>query len=270
MSHNNKPSFLQNGDDNDNINSSGTLRVPGGASAYLREDILDIHTHAFSLRVNWEKSYLCPCRNTTTRQPDSSCKQCHGRGIAYMGKEEIILIIQSQEKGIMNADLGLLDTGTAIGTTERHDRVAFRDRIELPQSEIYQSIIFNCNKKRLNKGFYLIYNVKSIDHAFTEDGRIYEGEDYEFDRQNNLLIPKEHLDGKNISINITTTLRYLVADLLKEHRYAKEMNKELIKLPQKLLLKREDIFIGREFFQGDVDNNEGDMVDPKRGPTDGL
>jgi hypothetical protein len=118
----------------------------------------------------------------------------------------------------------------------------------------------------------MVYDVKSIDFATSLVGQLVEGKDYEFDEANNLFFPKDHLFGENISINIQTTLRYMVADLLKEHRYARDTAGQLVKLPQKLLLKREDLFIDKEAFEvGTNDINVGHMVDTKRSPTlDGL
>jgi len=78
--------------------------------------------------------------------------------------------------------------------------------------------------------------------------------------------------GQNVSMNIKTTLRYLVADLLKEHRYARDTSGKLQRLPQKLLLKREDVFIDKEAFEIGVDNKELSLeIDAKSKPNpDGL
>lgn len=242
--------------------------IPGGATAYMRKDILDAHIYGMSIPVLWEKSYLCPCRNRKTRQPAPACPVCHGRGVAFLPPEEIIMTIQSQEKGLVNTDLGLLDSGTAIGTPNRIHRISFRDRITIPSVEISQSLIFDATQKRIDHGFYLIYNVNEIELAVIQGRELVYGEDYDFNFDKNLFVPKQHLIGENISINIITQLRYMVADLLKEYRYAREMNRELIHLPQKLLLKREDIFIDKEHFEDS--SSEGQMVDTKRVPVEGL
>ncbi len=246
---------------------SGTTR-PGGATAYMRTDIVDSHQYGMSIPTLWEKSYLCPCRNRKTRQPEQACDTCKGRGIAFLPSKVVLMTVQSQEKGIINADLGLMDTGTAIGTPERSRKVSFRDRITIPEILISQSLIFDATQKRIDHGFYLIYNVEAIELAVTKERPLIMGEDFEFDFDKNLFIPKQHLLGQNISINILTQLRYMVVDLLKEHRYAKEMNDDIVQLPQKLLLKREDIFVDKEHFEDD--NLDGQMIDTKRAPEDGL
>lgn len=242
------------------------------STAAVREEMLDTMTDQVSLPALLEKSFLCPCRNRSTRQPNQTCKLCHGRGIAYLPPKPLKVIIQSQEKGLTNGDIGLLDSGTAIGTPERGIQVAFRDRITVPSAVVAQSFIFDVSQRRIDQGFYMVYDVKQIDFATSMKGELYEGSDYTWDREKNLFIPKAHLLKENISINIQTTLRYLVADLLKEHRYARNTLGQLIKLPQKLLLKREDIFIDKEAFEVGVNDADiGQMIDTKRQPAvDGL
>jgi hypothetical protein len=243
------------------------------ANPGIRTDIMDTATNNMALPSLWEKSYLCPCRNKETKQPSQACKRCHGRGIAYLPPQNIKVIIQSQEKGVFNADLGLIDSGTAIGTpADRSVRIAFRDRLTVPSAKVSQSFIFDASDRRISKGFYMVYDVHEIEYATTMDGELQEGTDYTIDLKSNLFFPKEHLRGQMISINILTTLRYMVADLLKEHRYAPNHSGQIIQTPQKLLLKREDLFIDKEAFEiGVSDADVGEMIDTKKQPsTDGL
>lgn len=224
------------------------------------------------LNVLWEKSYLCPCRNPVTGAPDTSCPICKGRGIAYLPAVKVKVAIQSQDRGVSNTDLGLYDSGTAIATTLPESGITFRDRISVPDVEIDQSMIFDVTQRRIEKGMWLSYDVKSISLAITDNGQlIYEDEDYTLDTENNLLLPKAHMLGKNISLNIITTLRYIVIDLLKESRYQyTDKGTEMMKfqaLPKKLLIKREDAWVNPTPFS--VGNEEQDTtpeveVDPKR------
>lgn len=238
------------------------------SQAAIRVDSLDVTHNNMSLEALWEKSYLCPCRNATTQQPNMGCPRCHGRGIAFLPARPLKIIVTSQEKGIINGDLGLMDSGTAIGTPDRITRVAFRDRITLPQIQVSQSMIFDVTQRRIDNGFYMVYDVKSVDFVTTINKELVEGTDYTFDYTNNLIYPNASLIGQNISVNLSTTLRYMVADLLKEHRYAKDAAGNLLTLPQKLLLKREDIFIDKEAFsQGTDDADVGQMIDTKRPPA---
>jgi hypothetical protein len=243
------------------------------STAAVRTDIMDTGMKSMSIPALWEKSFLCPCRNKATRQPNQSCNICHGRGIGYLPPAHLDVLIGSQEKGVLNNDIGLVDSGTAIATPiQRDTRVSFRDRITIPAAEVRQSFIFDVTARRIKKGFHMVYDVKSIEYAVSTKGELVEGEDYTVDKANNLFFPKENLEGKMVSINITTTLRYMVADLLKEHRYARDTTGALVQMPQKLLLKREDVFVDKEAFDLGVNNEEvGEMIDPKRPPsTDGL
>ncbi|QIA28683.1 hypothetical protein [Phage f2b1] len=243
------------------------------STAGLRTDMLDVMTDSMGIVTLWEKSYLCPCRSKETKQPNQSCPRCHGRGVAYLPAKSRKIIIQSQDKGTFNGDLGLMDTGTAIGTpADREFRVAFRDRITIPSALVSQSFIFDVSDRRIQNGFYMIYDVHEIEYATSVDSELTEGVDYTVDLKNNLFFPKPSLAGKMVSINILTTLRYMVADLLKEHRYAPNSANQIVRTPQKLLLKREDLFIDKEAFEIGVNNAElGEMVDAKRKPsTDGL
>jgi hypothetical protein len=246
--------------------------IPSISSAGVRTDMLDVHIDHMSLPVLWEKSYLCPCRNRATQQPNQSCVRCHGRGIAFLPVKQLNMVIQSQDKGIVNGDLGLMDSGTAIGTPDRSERIAFRDRVTVPNALVSQSFIFDVSQRRIDQGFYMVYDVHEIEFATALYKELNEDTDYRFDSENNLFFPNQSLLGQNVSINILTTLRYMVADLLKEHRYTKDQQGNLISLPQKLLLKREDIFIDKEAFEIGSDNADvGAMVDPKRPPNiDGL
>lgn len=237
--------------------------------------------------VKWERAWLCTCRNPMTLSPKSDCNICKGRGIAYQPAVKERMMIQSQEKGISNQDLGLIDSGTAIGTTELDSRITFRDRITVPDVEIYQSFIFNVTERRVNNGVFLSYDVKRLEDVYGVNGEpLVDGVDFTMDYKTNTLYPDKKLIGTNMSINMAVTLRYIVIDLLKESRYqyttfaVKETQFE--NLPRKLLLKREDIFIDSEPFSLDIntearikelekangtpdeEDKEKGMLDPKR------
>lgn len=223
------------------------------------------------MSVLWEKSYLCTCRNPITKAPDPTCPICMGRGIAYLPSKKVKVAIQSQDRSVTNADLGLYDSGTAIATTLPESTISFRDRLSLPDVKIQQSLLFDVTDKRVRDGMWLSYDVDEIALAVTDNGKmIYENEDYTFNKEKNLFIPKEHLLGKNVSLNITTVLRYIVIDLLKESRY-QYTNKgtqleKFESLPKKLLLKREDAWVNPTPFSMETEGieNQEAMEDPKR------
>lgn len=232
------------------------------AGARLEFDSGNIRTFVDGrgIKAQWESSWLCTCRNTKTLAPDVNCPICGGKGIAFLPAEEIKIIVQSQEKGVINGDLGLYDSGTAIGTTTIGSGVGFRDRITLPDVLLRQSLIFNIDQKRLERGMKLTYDVKQILLAKGSNGRdLTEGVDFTVDYINNMFYPKETLLGQIVSLNMLTVLRYYVIDFLKENRYQyteKNRGKENAiyeSYPKKLLLKREDIFVTTEAFTTGTD-----------------
>lgn len=237
------------------------------------------------LDVLWERSWYCTCRHKETLQPDPTCPICLGKGVAYDPAVKTVVAIQSQEKGVSSMDLGLYDSGTAIGTTFINEAISFRDRLTVPDVPVYQSMIFDVTEKRVKNGMYLYYDVKTITMARGqlrgENGvALIEGEDYTIDYSKNIFYPKSHLLNTNVSLNIETVLRYIVTDLLKESRYqytAKNKgrdNASFEELPRKLLLKREDIFINPEPFSLESNTKEvmkeleqDDLMNSKRRPT---
>ncbi|AMW62379.1 hypothetical protein HONESTABE_92 [Bacillus phage HonestAbe] len=235
------------------------------AQATNRLPDLDQHIDTFSQKVLWEKSFLCPCKDKDTAQPDPTCRICHGRGISFRPPVQMTMMVQSQAKGAINDDLGISDTGTAIGTPDRSQRIAFRDRITVPNAKLSQSILFDVTDKRIKHGLYLVYDVQSVDLAMSIDGEIFEGTHFRIDYKTNRIYPDASMLGKNISLNVLTTLRYLVADLLKEHRYARDMDFSQHNTYQKLLLKREDLFIDKEAFSQGISNEVArEQLDSKR------
>lgn len=224
--------------------------------------------------ILWERGYFCTCLNPETGSPRIDCPKCGGKGIAYLPPLETTMIIQSQEKGANNLDLGLLDTGTAIGTTQLETRISYRDRITVPNVLMPQSLIFHMTKSRIDKGIPLYYDVKEVTFITSQD-KVLSEDEYEI--RNGRLFVDSSFEGKTISLNIYMVLRYVVSDILKESRYQyTKFNKaqtEFENLPQKVLLKREDVIVTPEPFKindGMVENIEMQIEDPKSTPNSNL
>ncbi|WBF81223.1 hypothetical protein FMLHJGGC_00172 [Staphylococcus phage BSwM-KMM1] len=103
------------------------------------------------IKVLWEEAYFCPCLNPDSGHPRVDCPRCHGKGIAYLPPKETIMAIQSQEKGTNQLDIGILDTGTAIGTTQLEKRISYRDRFTVPEVLMPQQMVYFVNKDRIKK-----------------------------------------------------------------------------------------------------------------------
>jgi len=231
------------------------------------------------INILWEQAYICPCLSPMTRSPKPNCPICHGRGIAYLPAEEDVVALQSQDKSVSNTDLGLYDSGTATATTKPNSEITFRDRISIPDITIRQAMLIQVTKERVEEGYRLPYDVHKITLARTTEGiNLVEGKDYEIDLDTSIFKPHEKHINKNISINITTTLRYLVIDLLKEGRY-QYTNKgteleEFVNLPKKLLLRREDAWVDPIPMsiedEYETPKDEGEWDDPKREMSGGF
>lgn len=272
--------------------TGGGSTVPNKVVATSRTEFdtkaMEFFMQQRGIDVLWERAWLCTCRNPMTLAPKATCHICHGKGIAYMQSTKEQVAIQSQEKGMANMDLGLYESGTAIGTTRLESKISFRDRLTVPDVEIYQSLIFDITDYRVKHGMFLSYDVKRIDIVFGANGKeLVENKDYTFDEPSNMFYPKEHLVGTNVSINMAVTLRYIVIDLLKESRYQYTKfgvpSTQFENLPRKLLLKREDIFVNSEPFSLSIDTEARlkeleqtqepettQMVDPKRQSSGGF
>ena len=215
-------------------------------TARLEFDTKDMRrfTKDRGIKVLWERAYFCTCLNPETGSPRLDCPRCHGKGIAYLPAEETHMMIQSQEKGTQNIDIGLVDTGTAIGTTKLETRVSYRDRFTVPEVLMPQSLVYFVNGERIKKGIPLYYDVKEVTFITTQE-RVLNEDDYKI--ENGRLFLNEKFKNSTVSLNILMTLRYVVSDILKESRYQyttfNEPKPRFENLPQKLLLKREDVIV---------------------------
>lgn len=214
------------------------------------------------IKVLWEQAYLCPCLDTQTGAPRIDCPRCYGSGIAYLPPNETTMAIQSQGKGVSVFDLGIMETGTAIGTTQLEHRISYRDRFTVPDVIMPEHMIFLITRDRIKKGIPLVYDIREVAFITTDERELYE-EDYEI--KNNRLYLPEGFEGQNVSLKIFMTLRYTVTDILKESRYQytqfNEPKTRFENLPQKLLLKREDVIVRPEAYKPKDGINEDIVID---------
>lgn len=227
------------------------------------------------IKVLWERAYFCTCLNHDTGEPRMDCPKCHGKGIAYLPPKETVMMIQSQGKGVSQMDIGLLDSGTAIGTTRLETRISYRDRFTVPEVLMPQSMVYYVNESRLKKGIPLYYDVQEVTFITTQE-KVLDEDDYKI--ENNRLYLKEEFLHQTVSLNILMTLRYVVSDILKESRYQytkfNEPQPKFENLPQKLLLKREDVVVLQDPYRVNDDSITEDIEmqvqDPKAKPGDSM
>lgn len=237
--------------------------------------------------TSWEQAFPCPCINPETNQPRSDCPICHGRGYAYTKQVMLNVAYQSNEKQPFSGYYGEIDTGTTLATPQITENgiengISIWDRLTIPGLTLGEKYIFNVSQTRIDRGIFIPYHVVSFDRVITMDKsnnlyQLAEGDDFTYDSQSSMMkVDKKYL-GQNITMNMTTWLRYYVVDSLKETRYAqvkKSQDKQLFmgegnerlskyfhehqdkldpgidffRMPKKLLLRREEVYLGAMDF----------------------
>lgn len=178
--------------------------------------------------------------------------------------------------------------------------ISARDRITIKDLFITQTYSFNVTPLRLAKGMFIPYKVATIDSAYTLDDEgnlkdITTGV-LSYDKNTSMLTVNDNsLAGHTISLVLSVEARYYVVDITKETRYAYvsnfkgklamvgNYNKNLkyedlygadfsglkgqgtipIRLPKKLIIRREDLYIpDSNVVMNDEDNNAV-ITDPK-------
>lgn len=230
---------------------------------------IDNHIVDHGYAMEWEKSYLCPCRNADTDNPRQDCPVCLGAGFAFLPPVPIQGLLQSMADGYGNSKIGVIATGNAILTTTRTDLVTYRDRLVVVDSNVQQSVMVKVTPRDVTHGISLRYDVIKITGVFLD--KDIEGksgiEDFDFDLDNNLFKPSQDMVGMYVSINMLVVQRYYCVDILRDNRmqYPKEarrtQGREVQQLPRKLLIRREDMYIPSILNRTDVATDI--TLDPK-------
>lgn len=178
--------------------------------------------------------------------------------------------------------------------------ISARDRITIKDMYITQTYSFNVTPLRSSKGMFIPYKVSTIDEAYTIDDNgdlmSIDISKLSYDTDTSMLtILDSTLDNHTISLVLSVEARYYVVDVTKETRYAYvsnykgklamvgNYNKNLkyeelygadfsglkgqgtipIRLPKKLIIRREDLYIpDSNIVISDSDNNAV-ITDPK-------
>lgn len=219
-------------------------------SAYFDVPSLESLVGGHALYTSWEQAFMCPCLSVDSKSPNPTCPICHGRGFAYMpAVPNVAMVITNQSKGPYLGPLGMFESGTAFATVQRGFDISFRDRITIPELTVRQSYMFNLTDSMFSNGAYIPYDIKKFIYVTTisSDNNLIElhvDKDFKYDSATHkIYFINRDMVGKNISINMTVTLRYIVSNLIKETRYQyNKTKKETEKLFPRLLMKREDVF----------------------------
>lgn len=179
--------------------------------------------------------------------------------------------------------------------------ISARDRITIQDMPITQTYIFNVTELRLSRGVFIPYSVKNIDEAYSLDANgnllsIGAENTLSYDKDTSMLTVNDNsLLGNNISLVMSVDARYYVADITRETRYAyvtiakgklamvgnyntnlkyqdlygadfsklKGNKPVAVRLPKKLIIRREDLFVPDSNIVLNDDDNLSKITDPK-------
>lgn len=201
------------------------------------------------IRVTWEKSFLCACRDKNGT-PRADCPICHGLGWSYLTpKDTLILFQQSSSKFDINRSSQTF-SGTALASAYQEDMMAVRDRITLDDSEMSVSVLTKVLPRHIKNGINLKYDVVRIDMAQTEKDGGLSLDKYKIDLDNNRFYPTSDMLDSYISFNLIVRMRYYIIDNLRNGRYTYDgdarayqaSQRDIKKLPNLYLMRREDNF----------------------------
>jgi len=244
--------YSYNKDENSYSNNGNTPRKGTSTEAVLFETneikkFVDDH----GMRVTWERSYLCTCRNPNTGKPDINCKICGGTGRAYLPGQRIRMLMQSQKRKETTSNVGNYQRGSSLGTVNMETPIATKDRITCPDVHIIQAFIFTNTENIMANGIKLPYDAHKFLFVASVNGEIELDKDFTYDFKTKIFkVINEGLLDQNITMRFDTTLRYIVTDLLKENRYQysnkaiADKSERYEALPKLIELTREQAIIG--------------------------
>ncbi|MDT9683377.1 hypothetical protein RND61_15030 [Streptomyces sp. TRM76323] len=209
----------------------------------------DIFMADHGIRVIWEKSFLCACRDSNG-SPRTDCPICHGLGWGYLSPEDTMILFQ-QSSSKFNMDRSTQTfSGTALATAYQDNMMSVRDRITLKDSEMSVSVLVKVLPRHIKNGINLKYDVVRIQLAQTEKDGGLSLDKYKIDLENNRFYPTEDMTNSYISFNLIVRMRYYVIDNLRNGRYTYEgdarlperSQRDINLLPNLYLMRREDNF----------------------------
>lgn len=231
-------------DDNQSTEKQSVKRMRFGI------DNVDNFIRAHGTPVELESAMFSPFR-TKAGVPIIDAPD-NGVGVLFSKPVETTLLLQAMERSFASKEAGDVTAGTAIATTERNDIITIRDRITVSDAEIPENILVYVSKKSVTHGIPLKFSIINVLDAIIsnddEDNKSVEPVTVEI--RDNVFYPTTDMVGKFVSLRVMAKLRFYVVDILREARAQYEgdtktlqENRERTRLPTKLLLKREDMFV---------------------------
>ena len=214
-------------------------------------DDVDSFVKSRGIPALWQQSFICPCIDPVTHQPNPTCPICHGTYRGYLPAiKDTWVAIQSQNRGTKRTEeFGNLDLGTAEATFRAETNINVMDRLTLPDITTRQNYVFTATEDNFDSGYYIPYEVKGIlyivaykDNDFRE---LIEDHDFLYKKDNfKLFLINKKLIGYTISMILNVTIRYIITNIVRDARYQfNSVSKKVQKLPKLATLKRESVLI---------------------------
>lgn len=122
------------------ISTSST--ITGGKKALWRVKDFEILIQSQGYPAYIDKAMRCPCVEKVSGSPQSTCKNCLGRGYFFIDRKQATVISQSMNNKKHQENFGETNKGIARITTKGVDKLSFMDRIILlPLIAYYQEVI---------------------------------------------------------------------------------------------------------------------------------
>lgn len=205
------------------------------------------------MNVFWEEAMICNCIREDTSQPDFNCSKCKGSGFIYLAPIQTKLITTVLNGKLDFTNIGMIQAGTAYGTSLSTVLMGYHDRLLFPDfnSKYSEILVFNDGKSsKLHKPIKQVIKIfnEVAEYQIDVDFKISEDQYYI-----EWINPETWLeDGTKVSILYVTSPSYIIIDIMHELRgtwVEFKMPQDTFKeLPKQFLLKRED-------FMYDRDNN---------------
>lgn len=149
------------------IVSKGIIRTSNNAP-YLNKSDFDqaIDDHGYKIWV--EKALKCPCANHETGQPLPNCSNCQGMGWFFIDRKETRCLIQNINQNTKYQRWTEEDRGTISISASYEDRMAFMDRIILPEVEAVftENLYFYLDVLDNKYRSFSTYSIEELEYAF--------------------------------------------------------------------------------------------------------
>ena len=179
-----------------------------------------------------DKAVPCPCRQEPTGNGLPDCTNCLGSGWVFFDRTSTKIISQSMNFNKRIENWGENTTGIAHITSRGIDRLAYMDKITLPELDaIFSQVLFPALKNGVYSAFS-IYEPKSIDSIFlfvSSDKKLLRLDSSQYSITDNKFTFADSLKSKFDGEKMKVSVRYFHYPTY----HVIDVNRELMKVREK-------------------------------------